>query len=264
MNAISILFLGDLRQPEFRDARAGMEEFGAVHEAATPAAAEAALADGAVAADVIVVAQAFPGQFSPQAIDRLRRRAPLARIVGLLGSWCEGEMRSGSPWPAVARTYWHQWPTRSRREFSRLAQGRRCSWALPPTASEEERLLVDTEESQPRRQGLVAIRSTSFETTDWLSAACRHRGFATAWQRDADFGRLSGATAAIFDGTDFSDRERVELERLAVALRPAPVIVLLAFPRRDDHRRAISSGAAAVLSKPVSAEDLFWQLDAVT
>ena len=50
--------------------------------------------------DVIVVAQAFPGQFSHQAIDRLRRLAPLARMVGLMGSWCEGEMRTGSPWPA--------------------------------------------------------------------------------------------------------------------------------------------------------------------
>ena len=79
--------------------------------------AEAALCEGKVMPDLIVIAQTFPGQFSHQAVERLRRLAPLARVVGLMGSWCDGEMRTGSPWPAVVRTYWRQWTARCHRQL---------------------------------------------------------------------------------------------------------------------------------------------------
>ena len=143
MTTLSILLLGDVDRTEFRDSRACLDRWAAVDEFAETDAATAALASGEVVPDVIVVAQAFPGQFSHGAIDGLRQLAPLARILGLMGSWCEGELRSGLPWPATMRAYWHQWPVRCQREFHRLAEGQCSSWALPPTATEEERLLAD-------------------------------------------------------------------------------------------------------------------------
>jgi hypothetical protein len=161
------------------------------------------MAAGEPLPDVIVVAQARPGEFSHQAVDRLRRLAPLARIVGLMGSWCEGEMRSGSPWPASARVYWHQWPARCGGELGHLARGVPSSWSLPITATEEERLLADAAtrgNDAPLREahglqpvglsppvglpgGLVLIRSRSAEMAGWLLAACRDRGLAAVWQR---------------------------------------------------------------------------------
>ena len=42
------------------------------------------------------------------------------------------------------------------------------------------------------------------------------------------------------------------MRRFAAAVQPGPAISLLAFPRVDDHRRALSAGATAVLSKPVA------------
>jgi hypothetical protein len=151
MPALSILFLGDPHRPEFQQARASLDRWGAVTEFADADTATAALGEGNVAADVIVVAQAFPAQFSHRAIDGLRRAAPLARVLGLMGSWCEGETRSGSPWPATARTYWHQWPARCNRQLHRLATGETCSWALPPTATDEERLLIDACQDEAAR-----------------------------------------------------------------------------------------------------------------
>ena len=74
---------------------------------------------------------------------------------------------------------------------------------------------------------------------------------------------MEGAAAAIFDGSDLAEDECDELKRLAAALKPAPVIALLAFPRAEHHWRALSAGAAAVLSKPLAVEDLLWQIDAV-
>ena len=104
--------------------------------------------------------------------------------------------------------------------------------------------------------GLVPIRARSFEAWSWLSAACRSRGFAAVWQRGPKVVDVKGATAAIFDGTDLGPDECDELQRMAAALQPAPVVALLSFPRIDQERLARSCGAAVVLSKPVSVEDL--------
>lgn len=261
MPPLSILVIGDADRAEFYGARSCLDRWGTAHGLCTVAEAAAVLVAGEVVPDVIVVAQAFPGQFSHQAIDHLRRLAPLARIVGLMGSWCEGEMRTGSPWPGAARTYWHQWAARSGRELRRLAQRQSCSWALPPTATEEERLLASAAESWPRCEGAVVIHTRSREMADWLSAACRSRGLAAVWQRPPTIARAEGATAAIFDGDDLREDEYRELRQLTASVHPAPVIALLAFPRVEDRRRAASAGAAAVLSKPLAVEDLFWELD---
>jgi hypothetical protein len=310
MNTLSILLVGDITRDEFAGIRATLDRWAAVSVVGDVEAAAAALAEGDIVPDAIVVAQSFPGQFSHTAIDRLRRLAPLARILGLMGSWCEGEMRSGSPWPSTARIYWHQWPAHADRQFHQMAAGQACSWTLPPTATEEERLLADLGPlapgegvssmptkgtgSEPRTEtpardgcrevpvplfqqavrvradelsgppgGLVVIRSPSTEMAEWLSAACRRRGLATLWQRASSADRIEGATAAIFDGADLDDDECGELKRLAAALGPAPVVALLSFPRTDTYDRARSAGAAAVLSKPVVLEDLFWQLHKV-
>jgi CheY-like chemotaxis protein len=96
---------------------------------------------------------------------------------------------------------------------------------------------------------------------DWLSAACRSRGFATLWQRDAVLAPLEGATAAVFDGTDLCNEECDALRQFVIASRPAPVIALLSFPRIEDHDRALSAGASVVLSKPLLMEDLFGEIE---
>ena len=74
---LSILVLGDATRPEFREARACLARWGSVVEFSDADSAAAALAEDRFSPDVIVVAQAFPGQFSHEAIDRLRRLAPL-------------------------------------------------------------------------------------------------------------------------------------------------------------------------------------------
>ncbi len=221
------------------------------------------LAGEEAAVDVIVVAQARPGEFSHAGIERLRQLAPLARVVALLGSWCEGEVRSGKPWPAAVRTYWHQWPARADRELRRLALGRRSGWALPVTATEEERLLADSVRPLPARAGLIAISSPSGAMADWLAIACRQCGYATAWLRPPHPLRVGGAAAVLFDGAECRGEEFEQMRRLAAAMAPAPLVALLDFPRIEDVDRARSAGAVAVLSKPLQLEDLYWHLERV-
>jgi hypothetical protein len=261
MAGLAILLLGDIERAEFKDAGLQLANWGTVYPFTDVTVAAAALVSGEVVPHIIVVAQAFPGQFSHAVVDRLRRLAPLARLIGLLGSWCEGEMRTGSPWPGAVRTYWHQWAIRCDRQLRRLVQGEACAWALPPTAAEEERLLADMAQSWPRRQGMVVICAESQEMADWLAATCRSRGYVTVRQRPPITGRVEGAAVAIFDGGDLREADVQELRRLAAAVRPAPVLALLDFPRVSDRARALAAGAAAVLSKPAAVNELLWELE---
>ena len=260
-DALDILLLGDTDRAEFQPARRTLDTLGRVHALADVQAAADAIAGAQTAADVIVVAQAYPGQFPQAAIDRLRRAAPLARMVALLGSWCEGEMRSGKPWPGVIRLYWHQAPDRCQRELRHLIEGRGSTWGLPITATEEERLLAAAQTPLPQRQGAIAIYTRLGAMETWLAAVCRRCGYATVWQRGPHYARLQGVTAAIYDGSDLSGEEVEEVRRLASALSPAPLLVLLDFPRIEDHRRALAAGAAGVLAKPLLLDDLLGQLD---
>src|SRR5262245_46505932 len=70
------------------------------------------LGEGTPAPHAILIAQSRPGQSSRTAIEQWHARAPLARLVGLVGPWCEGEQRSGRPWPGVVRVPWRSWRTR--------------------------------------------------------------------------------------------------------------------------------------------------------
>jgi CheY-like chemotaxis protein len=261
VSEISILLVGDSDRSEFREARSALGRLGRVADFPEVESAAAALSAGQVAADVIVVAQAFAGQFSQRAIDRLRRTAPLARVLGLLGSWCEGEMRTGKPWPGAIHIYWHQWPPRCDQELGRMCRGESSAWGLPPTAIEEERLLLGADSPMPKQQGLIAIYTRLLEMQDWLSAALRRRGCSTVWLRPPHSPGVEGAAAAIFDGSDCRGQQLSQLEHLAATLRPAPIIALLDFPRVEDRNRALAAGAAAVVSKPLHLDDLFWELD---
>ena len=219
--------------------------------------AEALLAAGSPP-DLLVFAQAFPGEFSRAQVERLRRRAPLARIVGLLGTWCEGEMRSGEPWPGVIRVYWHQWAARAQRELVHMLRGEASAWTAPLTATEEERLLADHVERRAAWHGLVAIHTRWGPMENWLAAACRARGCSTVWLRPPHAARVEGAAAGLFDGSELGPAEADELRHFVAALAPAPVVALLDFPRIDDHQRALDCGAAVVLSKPLHIEDFLW------
>lgn len=274
--SLSALLVGNTDRPEFREARLCLEQWCTVYPADNVAAAIAILDTENFSPEFIVIAQAYPSQFSLPAIDRLRRRAPLAQVLGLMGSWTEGEMRSGSPWPAIVRNYGHQWTPRCNREMERLVQGGGCAWTLPATATEEERLSWDVsrdvcpslrpanaQKPHSPRTGLIAIYSSSFEMADWLASACQRYGFATVWQRWPQAARLTGTTAAIYDATDLNRREALELQRLAESIRPVPVIALASFPRHEQRRRAASAGAAALLSKPLGLQDLLWQINAL-
>jgi hypothetical protein len=229
--------------------------------------------------DVIVLAQAIPGEFSPEGVETLRRAAPLARLVGLLGTWCEGEMRTGDPWPGVIRLYWYQWHPRAAIHLRALAAGKSTSWALPPTATHEDRLLEDSPtiarpvsaaEDDSRRPplGTVAVFSPRVEMTEWICEAFgapewnvlpvdfrRVQEF-IAVKRDACLALAGHVDLLIYDATEFDAAEAARFTRVLDLVGAKESLLLCDFPRLADRRRARDAGAACLLAKPVDLLDL--------
>ena len=255
-----VLLTGDYGRDEFAGPVAEIRRAADVFEIPCLRSAADWLKRGETSTELIVIAQARPGEFSAAEIDALHRYAPITPIVALLGTWCEGEMRSGSPWPGVTRIYWHQWADRFREEMASLDCGESGIWAQPLTATAEERLLSSANSFHAELCGVVAVMSDDREMGDWLAAACRQRGMSAIVLRRPPASQLAGVDVVLWDA-GLATPEAVDDLRADILCFPGAVLLVLTnFPRLEDVDWFIRAGAEVVLSKPLAVADLFWSI----
>lgn len=248
MNQPNVFMLGDWEQAEFRPA----VEF--LRRNANLYLHESDIWGSLTHLDLIFFVVARTGRFSEAEVEALHRRAPLARLVALLGSWCEGEVRSGHPWPGVTRIYAHQWQARLTHELK--------SWQ-PRTANEIDRLMNTSLPSKPIRKliGIAAAQSTMF---DALAAACRSLGIDAVWLLPNLPSPVQRVDAIIYDSTLDLSAELARLKELRQQLHSPPAIMLLDFPRQVDMQQATEAGATSLLAKPFLLTDLAAEIERVT
>jgi len=204
----------------------------------------------------IVLLQSRPGVPSQNHIETLHRHAPLARLILLVGPWCDGELRSGRPSHGVTRIHWHRWRLRLPQEFglvSGVAPGARHT---ARTLTEVDRLLAAKVVTAPRHtgRGTVAIHTCHREAYLALADACSLAGLAPLWVHDR----------APAECQEPSVRLLVGWESLAGCELPAnnsPAILLLDWPRSADLARAEQQGIGHVLAQPLLITDLLAALD---
>jgi hypothetical protein len=240
-----VRLVGDIDHPDFRDAIGLIQRSAIVYSRVD------------VSSELIVLAQSRPGTIRTSTVERIRHDAPLAGIVALLGSWCEGETRTGRPWPGVQRFYWYEFPAWFRRQLALRNAGRCPEWAQCDLGlrSADFGLRNALGASRGVIQLSVAHRETADAMTDALDAA----GYATVWHRRGECGTyVRGAVAGIWDGGQLDESEAGELASFCRRLDRyhTPVVAILDFPRRDQVARALECGAAAVLGKPWRIDDL--------
>lgn len=258
---------------------------GTVRTFTTAAEAIAALvADPAP--ELMLLAVNRPGELTHAEVAMLQQQAPLARQVALLGSLCEGEQRTGRPWPGVGRYYWHQWPWRLKPELAQWLRQRDDTateearppfpWELPLTATEDERCLsvVSRAGAGQVRDGLIAVAGTDAAMVQTLVGLCRRVGWnAAAWTmpqppaaEKADEGRgwYPGVAAGVWDVFGPLEANLPQLADFAARLSPAPVVAVLNFPRWNEVLALRQAGVAAVVSKPLYQGDLAAALAACT
>jgi hypothetical protein len=247
-----VQLIGEVNHPDFSDAIALLENSALVHASAD------------FSPELIVIAQSRPGAIRSSKIEQLRRRAPLAGVVALLGTWCEGGSRTGRPWPGITRLYWYEFPAWFRRQLKLRAAGCCPDWAQSDFASrhlEAARPCALQTARMPAVacRGVVELCAPHRATALALSDVLQPAGYATVWQRPGQSGPVVwGAVAGIWDGGQLDEREADELAIFCRRLRRyrAPVTAILDFPRRDRVALALECGAATVLGKPWLNDDL--------
>jgi hypothetical protein len=198
--------------------------------------------------EFILIAQALPGVISQDEIEKVRQAAPLAQIVIVAGSWCEGELRTGQPPEGVLRMYWHEfanwWPTRMQSDWSACLDG--------PFAARCSKLSTQSQNSCS-----AAIHSPTLAEFQAISSVLTPSGCKTMWVRHAD-GFPSEYSVGIWDGGQLDFQELTKLKAFAskVQSRSGKLVVLLDFPRKEHFELLQDLGCHAVFGKPYIIEEL--------
>jgi hypothetical protein len=277
---IEILFIGEESYPEFAPIAAWLADRNAAMVKTTKEGL--ARIHTGFAPTIVVVAQPWPGHVTTKQIESLREAAPLARIVSLLGTWLEGEARTGKPWPAVWRIYWHTWLPRFAAQLDRLAAGEQTLWALPSTAGDDERILYlgmfgPRQQDRITRKKTIAIVSATRDAVESLSDICRQCDWETIWLKSPADELPPKTDLVLFDCRHLGASEFAKISNLKAQLAKAksqisnfksqvaqvPILVLVGFPRLADIEYLQSLGVAAIVSKPFLTRDLVWQIEQI-
>lgn len=201
--------------------------------------------------ELILLAQSRPGVIRRREIERLERSAPLAGIVSLVGSWCEGETRTGRPAAGVRRLYWYEFPSWWRRQIGLHAAGQCPDWAR----IEDGRLPIAESGLKNAR---IAVETSCWDTAAAIGDVLKSAGAQSTWWRASVNTDTREITAGIWEGGQLNDAEAERLTAFSARLAAvnAPVVALLDFPRRDRCAIARRAGVAAVLGKPWLNVDL--------
>ena len=145
-----ILFVGNIRREEFQLIREKLPECFCERAVARESISEVIFSEEDSAFDFIFLFQAFPGEFSPEDVEKLRGNFPITPIFVILGSWSEGEERNGEPLGNVPRIHWADWITSAPRELSAFARGEMSVFSLPATLTPEDGFLCRAELERKR------------------------------------------------------------------------------------------------------------------
>lgn len=219
---------------------------------------------------MVLIAQSRRGSISQTFINHVRNLYPHCPIVVLLGSWCEGESRSGNPLQGVVRMYWHEWNGLYSSLSTRLTMhgihlpnslnNRRPQELLMSGAEQTDTACQEQlpQLAEPCVIGVSALTLCQYET---LEEPLRALGASPVWIEQATWRACEpqeiAAVCLDSDGIGELLYGRVELAREIIPT--APLILTLNFPRKDElNDLRAELNVKAVVSKPFDLHAL-WQ-----
>jgi len=249
-----VLFVGRVNDPAWKAQMQWLRESCELVCCATICAAEKWLVDTRRFPGIVVFSQPRRDFYDAADVQRLVERLPMAYLVSLEGSWCEGASRSGHPYQGLQRFSWHQFQPR----MADLL-GRAVRTAGNRTETENERAVAASRHALPAGSGLLGIVARTLVTYEALGHACRQAGYRTTWLRTGTVDVPLGLRAIVADAEDVSDAERL-LAGLPEQAEMIPRVVLAGFPRLTDVERLSADGRTRVVAKPFRLHDLLWSL----
>ena len=252
----TIWLIGDSRAAEFSEPLAWLKQAAACRSFDTAPGAIAASRSPRHEPGLILLLAARPGVISQRDVEALHRAYPLSLLAALVGSWCEGEVRSGRPWPGVPRAYWHQWPERLAQWVAQVNHD--TMPRLPRTANEVDRLLAakgpaPLAATAAVRVGVVAALQANYA---YLANALEPLGYKCRWLLPGDTETVEPLDLLLIDGTGDVDSAAQNLKFLRSVLGQVPALVLGEFPRVEETRQLAASPRTSPLAVPFLVHDL--------
>ena len=207
----------------------------------------------------VIVAQSRRGAVAATFLEHVRELFPNCPVVVLLGSWCEGESRSGNTSKLVVRMYWHQWNGSYLQLCEQLAnQGIQIGTEMPVEGSSKttktplrvSEIRNKSSNSATCSVGVSALTLSQFESVE---DALRELKLSAVWLEQATWQATSlGEISAICVDSDSlveSLDKRLEFVRES---HPATTLILMMnFPRKQEVIELREKfNVAAVVSKP--------------
>jgi len=252
MSEHKILVTGDFWHSDFQSILAGLE----VPVTLVPFERAQAIVDGSF--DLVVIAQARRGQHSAEEVQKLQTLFSTTPIIALLGSWCEGETRSGTPWPGIPRVYWHQWEGRYQKFASQLQRFGVSDWHAARTTTAADRVVNSNVVDYPNKVSCVAISAWANEKHAMVADAINHFGWSSCWVERAVWNAETSAAIDVVvieaDGWSVDLVNRVRwIQRQVVC---TPMVLVTNYPRRDQLETIEAMGINGVVSKPFELDEL--------
>ncbi len=204
-------------------------------------------------ADLVLILQSWPNEFSRAQMLALIDLHPLARLIVAYGPWCDSDGRTRDIWPNAMRVSIAEAPDRLGREIDDIT---RCRQPLPLTASREE--TYEHRLSEQRRSTPSAFRvcviSTDAAIRDWLRDVLEDAGHTVHDSIDTSCDLIA------WDADPWATTGRERLAKFLPRCVGNPLIALTGFLRHHEVRELLSAGITRVLPKVINNDSLIDQL----
>ena len=254
MDDVSILLSGEYWNPEFADLISKPTKY-----SVTLRDLKSVLDDNPAddRFQLVVVAQARRGQFEDQQLEQLAAKYQHVPIVLLCGSWCEGETRSGTPVPGLARVYWHQWEGRFENFKEQLQSQGIASWHLPRIATISDHIQHDVSNCvREKPTPLIGISSLTRQGFEMMADAVGSKN--VIWIESLDTKDVQSIELSVicFECNSLTANTQQRIQVLQEKFPGTAFVLTLNFPRRSEFQIAASLGIAELVSKPFQLCDL--------
>ncbi len=193
-------------------------------------------------ADLVVVCQNWPDEYSEADVQQLLSLFPLARWVCCFGVWCESDGRNREIWPPAIRTPARNAEARIRRELAVL-QGTHP--VLPLTASRDETYEFDCAVRFPKTTGFrVRVNSPDFEFRRTLEEMLPAAGHHVIQQQNDEI-----PDVLLWDADPWREELAIEIQDFCARHPEVAVLALMTFAHPEKIEAIKSFGAVCVVPK---------------
>ena len=214
--------------------------------------------------DLVVVAISVRDQFDPETLEIIFQANTPTPVVCLLGSWCEGETRSGHPPAGIPRVYWHQWQGRFERFVEAMEDDEISPWSLPRTANDGDRIqaashllsgsLPETPSGRNQAKEVTAVSALTAQSYEMLSDAITCLGGTSQWIEMLawEAKKIAEPSLIFIDADSWSIECEQRVRDLRAEFGQTPIAILLNYPPRRRARVAQELGHRTGCFKTIS------------